>query len=599
MEMHSREYNPRDDDDEAYDAAGTADSKKSRLSKAEGEYHSLHHGEGGEFVIKPGVFGRWFEDQPKQDSESDDDDEEDEKTASDATQPASPEDINKEGNAAAVEEQAPPNPTAHYTPDSPTAQLPPVPAMQNERPQPSSQQSIDQTFESIMQSESPAGFAHATSGDLLTDSRPGHVPAIENATNLAEPLHPVSGFDAASERRLQGWSPAGAPENTSQHIEPNVRATFNNTPEPVTGSSFGSGAARLANAVRPVAEAAARTAEGINPRRALAAGFLTGYAVKGFLESRRRKRVERAQQQERVDQQRTMARMQEQLQTANRQINTQGETIAAIQQQQREVPQPSSARPETVYRPTLPGEQPAHLPRPTHEQARPLQAAQQERAMQPRPEIVATPVLGGEKQQTTEAAQAKDAAAAARRAVEEARMAAEEQVREPEQRIEQDAWRRHVVDKAGHDVEGAMQYGNEYEQERAHELMGSNKSAVLPQPSGAFRHDRTSDKASDQPSLPSEKDPLGAFSLPTMSANSGRATASSYLPPALPSRQSNRSIASGLTPTDHSLPAGLTIDTQHRLSDKKQSVVVAALTSPWLFLMLSLILLAYFIASLL
>lgn len=146
--------------------------------------------------------------------------------------------------------------------------------------------------------------------------------------------------------------------------------------------------------------------------------------------------------------------------------------------------------------------------------------------------------------------------------LEAARRALEEASNHDNKRVEQDAWLRHELDEHGQEVQGQVR-GQEYTHERAQELMQR-------QP-----HDQQSDrKAVAEPSF-------GGSQTYQQSAS-----------------QQHPALSSGQVPADHRL----TYDAHHDYSSasgKKQNALVSTLTSPWTFLMLSIILLAYFIATLL
>lgn len=147
--------------------------------------------------------------------------------------------------------------------------------------------------------------------------------------------------------------------------------------------------------------------------------------------------------------------------------------------------------------------------------------------------------------------------------IEAARRALEEAEGHNNTRVEQDAWLRHELDEHGHEVQGQVR-GQEYTHERAQELMQR-------QP-----HDQRADqKAAAEPVFG------GSPQVYQQSTS-----------------QQQPTLSSGQVPTDHRL----TYDTHHDYPtgrSKKQNAVVSTLTSPWTFLMLSIILLAYFIATLL
>lgn len=129
-------------------------------------------------------------------------------------------------------------------------------------------------------------------------------------------------------------------------------------------------------------------------------------------------------------------------------------------------------------------------------------------------------------------------------------------------RIEQDAWLRHELDEHGHEIQGQRR-GQEYDHERAQELL-------------QHQQQQSDHKAGAEPVFVGQ--------------------AAQYHHSSIPQRE----LGSGQVPMDHRLPYDSHNPLGYPLTGKKQhNPLVGALTSPWTFLMLSIILLAYFIATLL
>jgi hypothetical protein len=138
-----------------------------------------------------------------------------------------------------------------------------------------------------------------------------------------------------------------------------------------------------------------------------------------------------------------------------------------------------------------------------------------------------------------------------------------------------ESWYDAVVDREGHVVEGAINYGQGMQQERRSEQLRDRTADTPVQPSGNATQAQgmaTSASASVQPSQHQ-----GMYQLPTYNSPallSGMTTAS--LPPGHPTRE----------------------DAQHLLAPPKSAVATTVLKNPWLWAFVGLLLVAFFVASL-
>lgn len=125
----------------------------------------------------------------------------------------------------------------------------------------------------------------------------------------------------------------------------------------------------------------------------------------------------------------------------------------------------------------------------------------------------------------------------------------------PDKRVEHSAWHSIAVDRRGHEVTGAIAYGREFHRQRKHEMLQDRAGDGT-----------TNGAASGQPAI---------------------------LPPYY-----QDSLPSGLTET--ALPQGQSthVDPQHQLPAHGKKQVSSNITNPWFWLMLALIVGAFFAAAL-
>jgi hypothetical protein len=138
---------------------------------------------------------------------------------------------------------------------------------------------------------------------------------------------------------------------------------------------------------------------------------------------------------------------------------------------------------------------------------------------------------------------------------------------QPRVHIEQDAWRRKVVDEHGREVAGAITYGEAFHQERQQELRANPAAGSRPRRQSA-------DAAS-----------------PTSKHMGGTALLSQHITP-----PQQAALPSGITTP--ALPAGASshVDPQHQLAANNPGMG-KNVTNPWFWFMLALIIAAFFTAA--
>ncbi|HEY5667803.1 MAG TPA: hypothetical protein VIR03_01425, partial [Candidatus Saccharimonadales bacterium] len=135
----------------------------------------------------------------------------------------------------------------------------------------------------------------------------------------------------------------------------------------------------------------------------------------------------------------------------------------------------------------------------------------------------------------------------------------------PDQHVEHSAWHNIVVDEHGHEVAGAIRYGEGFQRERQQEIIPDRIAASGSVPAGNGSADSSGMIAAGSPMQDQYGNPLHPGVLP------------------------------GGT-THQSLPQGVHADTNHRLpASAKQP---SSLTNPWFWVMLALIVVAFFTAAL-
>lgn len=366
----------------------------------------------------------------------------------------------------------------------------------------------------------------------------GYVPGVVQESRAYEPPTATGGNSGGGNvpPRTPLRSGDAAPEPDGGRL-PNLASAEHSTTRPnFTGVQ--------ANQLASKHEDEVYTAERRGLRHGVVAGFLTGYILKAYLAGKRRKREAGEFQKHAEKQDQKIKQIQgEDLQKQKR-LSEQEKYIQRLQDEQQKI--------RLRFEERLAAQQPQAESRPKPVVFKPEKPAVS-------PELAAVPLANVDGQQEKPDDKKVDMVEAARKALEEA-----VDKEDNKKRIEQDAWLRHVLDEHGQEVQGVVR-GQEYKHERAQELL---------QRDHAQPHQQSSHKAAAQP----------AFTGTIYQDSSVQQT---YSQPTLPS---------GQVPVDHQLSNG--DRPSPYFSSKKNSTLVSALTSPWTFLMLSLILLAYFIATL-
>jgi hypothetical protein len=136
---------------------------------------------------------------------------------------------------------------------------------------------------------------------------------------------------------------------------------------------------------------------------------------------------------------------------------------------------------------------------------------------------------------------------------------------QPQQHVEHSAWHNIVVDKHGHEVTDAIHYGQEFHRQREHEALqdrlGSNPSGPGGGAGGASGQQ-------GQPALPQQYQ---------------------YQQGTLPSGMTTPTLSPG-----HSSQA----DPQHQLPTTSKKQTASNVANPWFWLMLALVIAAFFTAAL-
>lgn len=405
-----------------------------------------------------------------------------------------------------------------------------------------------------------SAFGKAASGDILTDTEPGEPPAIERVASESEPPY-TSAVAYDNEQVYTGRTPGEAVETPAsvpsgsewqpdwqqqaEVVRPGPAATVAERPDPFTGGQE------------------AYYAEKRGLRRGLVAGFITGYAVKRYLANRKIERQQREQQQQVDYQQEALDRLQTSHHELEQRSREQQEAFTRFK-----ASQPATERVERPDVPAAPYEQPL-----------PPIAARVNETTSPgvlRPEIP--------RPSTTEHQVGS---------LEEAPVELQ-----PDQHVEQDAWRRYVVDKHGHEVQDAMAYGHEYEQERAAERLSGPMADTVATPATQATQQPADQSTPKLPPRDYGTSGAGAFHYPPSGASTPTTPTSQPLSAQQPAYDDL--LDNGQIPPSHSLPTGLPThqSPQHLLPpDHHENPFIAIITSPWTLLIVSLMLLAYFVAS--
>lgn len=138
----------------------------------------------------------------------------------------------------------------------------------------------------------------------------------------------------------------------------------------------------------------------------------------------------------------------------------------------------------------------------------------------------------------------------------------------PDQHVERSAWHNIVVDKHGHEVTGAMHYGQEFYRQREHEMLTDQVAGT-----------------------PSEGTADGGGAT-----IGGQTSGYPMLQP--PYQQGQSALPSGMT--NPALPTGQPthVDPQHQLPAAPRKQVANNIGNPWFWLMLILVVAAFFTAAL-
>lgn len=392
-------------------------------------------------------------------------------------------------------------------------------------------------FNEVMQ-QLGSEYAEAASGSPPESPVAGEIPAGFRAGEEDQTL--LSHDDepvvaASSPAPAAGGYPSSPPRSPSEF------GALNQEPEPE--------AVQTAAAPAPAYEQQSAPADqgeykrGL--RRGLIAGFITGYALKAFLAHRKQKRFEQA---------------------TKEQFAAATERFTSLQFQHNQLQQKATGQVEQSQR---------------------EQQAQQERferfkAEQPAPERFETPAMPPLPQieavpsphlPRVEALPGVQATAEQEQWVDEH---GNEIALQPGQRLERRGWYSVVIDEHGREVPGAIHYGEAFQREQKREQISDDAFGGSDTNAASAAADNAAPAGGSFTALPG----IGVSSVP----------------PPLPS---DPMIASGQADFDHSLPAGppATVDLQHRLKEPRNPVV-ATITSPWLWVAVAVLLIAYFTAAL-
>jgi TolA-binding protein len=395
-------------------------------------------------------------------------------------------------------------------------------------------------------------YAEAASGTPLEAPVTGEIPSAFTAGEHEAPLlnHDTE-WPTTTTRPApaSGGRPPGPPAGPPPEVGGN---TFDGRPEPEpeahysfnAPSSSGFNGGNVAPSVSTAAEQQAaanetKNAERRGLRRGLVAGFITGYVLKAYLANRKLKRFQEATKQQFTKTTEQLTNLQSQHTELQQQTTSQAEQHQRQLKEQQERLDRFKAGQVAL---------PPRFEAPPAAVAAPMPAI--EAQQKPLPQVEAMPA-----QQMAEQEQWVDEKG-------------NEITLQPGQRLERRGWYSVVVDEHGREVPGAIQYGEAFQREQRREQVsddafaasnnGANNGAAA---GGAFT------------ALPG----IGISSVPA---------------PTMPM------VTSGQIDAQHSLPAGYSpVDPQHRLPEPKHPAV-AALTSPWLWVGVAILLIAYFIAAL-
>jgi len=380
---------------------------------------------------------------------------------------------------------------------------------------------------------------------------------------LPEPVRPVYGYNPDGNEFYKGYVPGVPGEKEADtpiansggggaNVPPRTPNSYGNTmPEPEGdlpsyGQQSGNVLSRPAQAAR---EAAAHRPERTGfSREEMVAAILTTMVVTAYLKNRKIKRQQKEFSSELASQQKQINQFEDESFRQERQDAEHERHIKQVEDENRKLAERLDQK-LTAHAQATPKLESQPKSAPMNEQIKPI-------IVSPSKPLVEKAKLERNAEDKKVAEQLE--------MIEAARKALEEADSQHSTRLEQDAWLRHELDEHGNEVQG-QQRGQEYTHERAQELM-------LRQP----QNQQTDRKAAAEPFFG------GSHPYPQSMPNSPQPT----------------TLNSGQTPADHRLPYTTPSDSSYRRSSK-HNPLVSALTSPWTFLMLSIILLAYFIATLL
>ncbi|HJQ08293.1 MAG TPA: hypothetical protein VJ836_02290 [Candidatus Saccharimonadales bacterium] len=440
-------------------------------------------------------------------------------------------------------------------------------------------------LDSLMQ-QMPSEFAEATSGSTLKDVRPAKA---AEAAHKPEP----------NEREYQPAPPIMAPETstafTSEPDEPPVPSSAGpggptiSPPGPPTefGASYpepdpepsrrgpayamaGSVPQAMFNTNQQPAPFAATANLAPNPnalidpgqfsqaeyaaekrglRRGLIAGFITGYALKQFLANRKMRRFEAETNKQLTKRDEQITRLASEQQVAQHRFTEQQQQFDQLRQEQLQADQQRARQKESDHRSA------------SERFEQPLQTASSHVETAPLPPIAPPQLVAEQRPFASAEAQRSQSAIspehqAAQQAVEEAFTA------KLHQHVERSAWHNIVVDERGREVQGAMQYGESFQRERQKEQISANRTGSSTNNNGGNGGDAAG----------------GAYAVGTP-----------------------QMLDSGQMPVSQSLPPG---QSQHadsgkyRLSAHAKNPITTAVTNPWVWVGVAVLLIAFFAAAL-
>ncbi len=315
---------------------------------------------------------------------------------------------------------------------------------------------------------------------------------------------------------------------------------------------------------------AAYRAERYGVRRGVVAGFITGWVVKQHLSNRKLHRIQQEHRQALREQQHHIAELDAAQAHLDERVRTQEQQIDRYRYQpQTRIEQPALLSPATPFeqaaaqamfpsqgkQPMVPAvetlspivSRPNNLPG----EATQLQATTQTELPSTQPSVY---------KETVPLIQEID------RQPPPDNRADQQVVQEPGQHLERSGWYSAVVDEHGREIPGAIRYGEAHQREQRQERS----------PHGVTGQQQT------KPGVPSQRYAGGGSSFV------GGST-----------QHPQQMISSGQTGPSHQLPTGYDYaDAQHRLPAKSVHSIASAISSPWLWAGVVILLLTFFITAL-